>query len=39
MVLAATVIGFAGAKLYYLAEHWEQLDHHTLSAGFTWSAA
>ncbi len=36
MVLAATVIGFAGAKLYYLAEHWGELNHHTLSAGFTW---
>jgi phosphatidylglycerol:prolipoprotein diacylglycerol transferase len=36
MVLAATVSGFAGAKLYYLAEHWEQLDHHALTSGFTW---
>jgi phosphatidylglycerol:prolipoprotein diacylglycerol transferase len=36
MVLAATVIGFAGAKLYYLTEHWGQLNHHTISAGFTW---
>jgi phosphatidylglycerol:prolipoprotein diacylglycerol transferase len=36
MVLVAAVRGFGGAKLYYLAEHWGQLDHHTLSAGFTW---
>ena len=36
MVLVATVVGFVGAKLYYLAEHWGQLDHHSLSAGFTW---
>jgi phosphatidylglycerol:prolipoprotein diacylglycerol transferase len=36
VVLTATVVGFAGAKLYYLAEHWGKLDHHTISAGFTW---
>ena len=36
IVLAATLVGFLGAKLYYLAEHWGRLDHHSLSAGFTW---
>lgn len=36
IVLAATVIGFAGAKVYYLVEHWGELSHHSLSAGFTW---
>jgi phosphatidylglycerol:prolipoprotein diacylglycerol transferase len=36
IVIAATVVGFAGGKLYYLAEHWGRLDHHRLSAGFTW---
>lgn len=37
IVLAAAVIGFAGAKLYYLAEHGGQFGHHALStAGFTW---
>lgn len=36
IVLAATVLGFAGAKLYYLAEQWGELNHHTISAGFTW---
>jgi phosphatidylglycerol:prolipoprotein diacylglycerol transferase len=31
------VTGFAGAKLYYLAEQGSQVDHHALStAGFTW---
>lgn len=36
IVIAATVIGFAGAKLYYLVEHWGELSHHALTAGFTW---
>lgn len=36
LVLIAALVGFAGAKLYYLAEHWGQLDHRGLTAGFTW---
>jgi phosphatidylglycerol:prolipoprotein diacylglycerol transferase len=36
IVVAATVLGFVGAKVYYLAEHWGPVDHHSLSAGFTW---
>ena len=36
IVFAATVVGFAGAKLYYLTEHWGELNGHMLSAGFTW---
>lgn len=37
MVVVATVIGFAGGKLYYLAENLGSLTpHHFGSSGFTW---
>ena len=37
MVMAATVIGFVGGKLYYLAENAGSLTpHHFSSSGFTW---
>lgn len=37
MVIAATVLGFAGGKLYYLAENIGNLTpHHFGSSGFTW---
>jgi len=37
MVVAATVIGFAGGKLYYLAEHAGNLTPHDFgSSGFIW---
>lgn len=37
LVLATTLIGFLGGKLYYLAEHPDTPLHHALSgAGFTW---
>lgn len=37
IVLAATVVGFAGGKLYYLAENLGDLTPHRFgSAGFTW---
>lgn len=37
MVLAATVLGFAGGKLYFLAENIEHLTPHSFgSSGFTW---
>lgn len=37
MVMAATVLGFAGGKLYYLAEHAGNLTRHDFgSSGFTW---
>jgi phosphatidylglycerol:prolipoprotein diacylglycerol transferase len=37
LVLAATLVGFLGAKLYYLAEHAATLTVHDLgAAGFTW---
>lgn len=37
MVFAATVFGFAGGKLYYLAENVGELTpHHLGGAGFTW---
>lgn len=37
MVMAATVLGFAGGKLYYLAEHAGNLTPHDFgSSGFTW---
>lgn len=37
LVMATTVSGFIGAKLYYLAEHGGSLQwHHLGSSGFTW---
>lgn len=37
LVLAATVLGFVGGKLYYLAENLGHLTpHHFGSSGFTW---
>ncbi len=37
IVMVATVLGFAGGKLYYLGENFENLSmHHFGSAGFTW---
>lgn len=37
LVLTATVLGFVGGKLYYLAENLGQLTpHHFGSSGFTW---
>lgn len=37
IVLAATVLGFAGGKLYYLAENAQNLTRHDFgSSGFTW---
>lgn len=37
MVMAATLLGFAGGKLYYLAEHAGSLTPHDFgSSGFTW---
>jgi phosphatidylglycerol:prolipoprotein diacylglycerol transferase len=37
IVMAATVLGFAGGKLYYLAENIGTLTpHHFGSSGFTW---
>jgi phosphatidylglycerol:prolipoprotein diacylglycerol transferase len=37
IVVAATVLGFAGGKLYFLAENIGSLTpHHFGSAGFTW---
>ena len=37
LVLATTLVGFLGGKLYYLAEHADQLTvHHLGGAGFTW---
>lgn len=36
LVLAAALVGFLGAKLYYLAENGGAVGLHTLSAGFTW---
>lgn len=37
MVVWATVAGFAGGKLYYLAEHADSLSPHSFGpAGFTW---
>ena len=37
LVLATTLVGFLGAKLYYLAEHWGSLSVHDFGgSGFTW---
>lgn len=37
IVMAATVLGFVGGKLYYLAEHAGNLTPHDFgSSGFTW---
>ncbi len=37
IVVAATVVGFAGGKLYFLAEHVGNLSAHSFgSSGFTW---
>lgn len=37
IVIAATVLGFVGGKLYYLAENLGQLSpHHFSSSGFAW---
>jgi phosphatidylglycerol:prolipoprotein diacylglycerol transferase len=37
LVLAATILGFAGGKLYYVAEHLPNVTaHHWGPAGFTW---
>jgi len=37
LVMASTVLGFAGGKLYYLAEHAGNLALHDFgSSGFTW---
>ena len=37
LVMASTVLGFAGGKLYYLAEHAGNLTLHDFgSSGFTW---
>ena len=37
IVLSATVMGFVGGKLYYLAEHRDNLTAHSFgTAGFTW---
>ena len=37
LVLATAVFGFLGGKLYYLAEHTDQLSlHHLGGVGFTW---
>jgi phosphatidylglycerol:prolipoprotein diacylglycerol transferase len=37
IVVAATVVGFVGGKLYYLAEHAGELSAHSLGpSGFTW---
>lgn len=37
IAIAATVVGFVGGKLYYLAEHAGNLTPHDFgSAGFTW---
>jgi phosphatidylglycerol:prolipoprotein diacylglycerol transferase len=37
LVIATTVVGFLGGKLYYLAEHADRLTlHHFGGAGFTW---
>lgn len=37
LVLATTILGFLGAKVYYLAEHAESLtSHHFGGTGFTW---
>jgi phosphatidylglycerol---prolipoprotein diacylglyceryl transferase len=36
LVVATTLWGFAGAKMYYLAEHPGEFGWHHLSSGFTW---
>jgi phosphatidylglycerol:prolipoprotein diacylglycerol transferase len=37
LVLATTVVGFLGAKLYYLAEHaHDMMSHDFGGSGFTW---
>jgi phosphatidylglycerol:prolipoprotein diacylglycerol transferase len=37
IVLAATILGFVGGKLYFLAEHLGNLSPHSFgSSGFTW---
>lgn len=37
LVLWAVLSGFVGAKIYFLAEHWQNLSwHHLGSSGFTW---
>jgi phosphatidylglycerol:prolipoprotein diacylglycerol transferase len=37
LVLAASILGFAGGKLYYVAEHLPDVTaHHWGPAGFTW---
>ncbi len=37
IVVSATLIGFVGAKLYYLAEHADTLTPHSFGgSGFTW---
>lgn len=37
VVVAGTVVGFLGGKLYYLAEHYDRLTMHDFGgAGFTW---
>lgn len=37
LVLFPTVVGFIGAKLYYLAEHYDRLTMHDFGgSGFTW---
>lgn len=37
LVVATTLVGFLGGKLYYLAEHADRLTvHHLGGAGFTW---
>lgn len=37
LVLWAVLWGFAGAKIYFLAEHWQHFSWHLLGgSGFTW---
>ncbi len=37
LVLWATIVGFAGGKVYFLLEHLDQLSwHHLGGSGFTW---
>lgn len=37
LVLWATLWGFIGAKIYFLAEHWQHFTwHHLGGSGFTW---
>ena len=37
LVIWAVLWGFIGAKIYFLAEHWQELTwHHLGGSGFTW---